>query len=406
MAMQMGLHLNTRKLQTLSRSQDETMARLWSTVVELYLASCFESGTPIQTTFEDFEAQCPSDINDSEMIGESTCEVPNALCDRITDTSIHLLLSRSRKLRIQILKVVNSVGPQTPHEDVVVLGNQVRNACTDASTFFSTHFSHLGTDGIFHRKYIDTYLRRHILLLHRPFMLASQNDPRFYLSRKMCLESCMIMASYTDELRLPLKALDEFSSLLVQGSGYLRGGLSLDVIMTLVYELNAQHREDGSVQGQNSYNPVRDVASAARKPIVRRLEHIREQLSQIIALGKPSLKRFVMISAALAQIKALEAGGDVKAAFYAAVKEAMQRCTKSLQEYLARQPDQAANTEHAAASLYEEYAFNLDDLVSLRSIGDHTHVKRTRIVLIQLHGLKDFENLSDPMVLFRFPALG
>lgn len=340
------------------------MARLWSTVVELYLASCFESGTPFPTTFEEFDARYPSDMNDSELIGEAACEASNTLGDRITDTSIHLLLCKSRKLRIQVLRVVNGVGSQTPYEDVVALGNKVRNACTDASTFFSTHFSYLGSDEMFHRKYLDMYLRRYILLLHRPFMLASQNDPRFYLSRKMCLESCMITASYVDELRLPSKALDEFSSLLIQGSGHLRGGLSLDVIMTLVYELNAQHREDGSTQRQNVYNPVRELANAAREPIVRRLEHIREQLSQIIALGNPSLKRFVLISAALAQIKALEVGGDVKAAFYAAVKESMQRCTKSLQAYLARQPDRAAITVKARASVPEEYDSNLDDLVS------------------------------------------
>lgn len=381
MAMQMGLHLNTRNLQRLSRSQAETMARLWSTVVELYLSSCFDSGTPLQTTFEDFDAQDPSDINDSEMIGAATYEVPSALGDRMTDTSIHLLLSKSRKLRIQVLKVVNGVGSQTPYEDVLALGNQVRNACTEASTFFSTQFLHVGTNEIFHRKYIDMYLRRHLLLLHRPFMLASQNDPRFHLSRKMCLESCMIMASHTDELGLPSKALDEFSSLLIHGSGYLRGGLSLDAIMTLIYELNTQQQEDGSVQGPDSYNPARELASAAREPIVRRLEHIREQLSQIITLGSSSLKRFIVISAALAQIRALETSGDVKAAFYTAVREAMQRCTKLLQAYLAREPDQAANSVDIVASLPDEYGFNLDDLVSpaifLIGSGDRARMKRT-----------------------------
>lgn len=154
-------------------------------------------------------------------------------------------------------------------------------------------------------------------------MLAAEKDPRFYLSRKMCLESCIIMASSTDELYLVSEAIDHFSSLMAQGSGHLRGGLSLDVSMTLAYELNAQYREDGSLRGPGSHDPARELAIAAREPVMRRLEQIRDVHAQIIALGNPSLKRFFMVSAALAQIRTLEAGGDVKAAFYAAVKAAM-----------------------------------------------------------------------------------
>lgn len=196
-------------------------------------------------------------------------------------------------------------------------------------------------------------------------MLAAQKDAHFYLSRKMCLESCMIMASSTDEIDLPSKPLDHFSSLMAQGSGYLRGGLTLDVSMTLAYELNAQYQEDGSVRGPGSYDPARELASAAREPVMRRLEHIREVHAQIIALGNPSLKRFFMVSAALAQIKTLEAGGDVKAAFYAAVKEAMVRCTKSLEVYLAGQPSgQAVDPETEEPSFLEEYDFDLNGLVS------------------------------------------
>lgn len=368
MAMQMGLHRNIRDLPTVSRLQAETTARLWATVVELCLASSLESGAPLQTAFGDVDVQAPSDINDSELVEGPSFDTPSAAGDRTTDTSIQLLLLKSRKLRIQALKIINGVGPQTPYEKVVEIGNQFRHACAESSAFFSAHFPELGPreTQVFHRKYIDMYLRRHILLLHRPFMLASKKDPHFYLSRKMCLESCMIMAAYTDDMGLPTKMPDDFACLMVEGSGHLRGGLSLDVIITLAYELNTQLQEEESAPGSqsHSYDPARDLARAAREPILRRLEHIREQLSQTIALGSPSLKRLFMVTGSLAQIRTLEAGGDVKIAFYSAVKDAIQRCTDLLRAYLATQQSQDGESHNVAESFPDKYDFSLDDLVS------------------------------------------
>lgn len=174
------------------------------------------------------------------------------------------------------------------------------------------------------------------------------------------------MASYTGDLNLPLAEPDDFSSLMVHGSGHSRGGLGLDVIVALAFELITQIQEDGPgrAPGQPSYDPARELARAAREPIVRRLEHIREQLFQIIALGKPSLKRYGIISVLLAHIKALEAGGNAKAALHEAIKEHMEKCLNLLRDYLAAHTSQAQEPADKMSVLFDGPEFDFDKLVS------------------------------------------
>lgn len=367
MALQMGLHRNSGIFPTLSRLQAECMARLWATTTEISLASYLESGAPILEAYEDFDALKPSNIDDSELKETPGSAVPSTSDNRTTDTSIQLLLLKSQKLRVQALKIINGARLSTSYETVVDLANQLRMACTEVTIFFQDRSAALGHKTSFHKKYIDMYLRKHILLLHRPFMLEAQKNPRYYLSRKMCLESCMIMASYTDELHLPSIVADDFLNLMARGSGFLRGGLSLNVIMTLAFELNIQLQEDGPTNNvePTSYDPARELARAAREPIIRRLEHIRNQLFQIIDLGNPSLKRFLMISSFLGQFKALETGGNAKVAFYNAFTDSAQKCMGSLQAYLEKHTPRMAAASSVTSSFPDDFDFDFSAVVSL-----------------------------------------
>ncbi|CAN8106296.1 unnamed protein product [Discula destructiva] len=352
MSKQMGLNRNREEFSELSDNQLESMSRIWSTVVELSLASSLETGIPF-VGLADTEASPPGNIDDYELIdGDSSTEPPTHADDNITDMSTHLLLLKSQALRTKALDIINEdAGLDTSYEEVVKLADQLKKACSEASAFFSSRdgAQELGPESVFHKLYIDMYLRKHILLLHRPFMLAAQDDPRFHLSRKICLESCMIMASYIDE-DSPSIGIVDYSRMMSHGSGFLRGGLSLNVIVTLAYELNTQIQEEGPIQGLIAHDPARQLSLAGREPIFRRLEHIQRQLGKNIADGNPSLKRFVMVSALLGQAKALEADGNVKKAVYDAVKDAMQICTNSLEIYLTQHSSSMSNLPNGTGS--------------------------------------------------------
>lgn len=113
MARQMGLNRDTRNFPTVSRSQAESTTRLWSTIVELSLVSCLESGTPL-VGLEDLGARQPSNIDDSELTDGSALDGLLATDDGITDMSTHLVLSKSQGLRTQALNIINAEpGSQT-----------------------------------------------------------------------------------------------------------------------------------------------------------------------------------------------------------------------------------------------------------------------------------------------------
>lgn len=358
----MGLNRNPRKLLPgISCYQVECISRLWATVTELLLASYLESGLPLPRKFEDFDIEKPSNINDFELTDDSdVASLPTSEA-RTTDTSIHLLLLNSQKLRIQALSVINSSQTQTSYETAVDLANQIRSACTDVTKFFNERKSDITANATFSRKFIDIYLRKHILLLHRPFMLEAQKDPRFYRSHKICVESAMIMASYADEMSLPSEVTDDFARLMLQGSGYMRGGLSLDVAMTLALELNTSLQEE---EGHGDDDPARAISRAFRRPFLSRLTHIRDQLWQAIELGNPSMKRFLMISSFLAQFEALEAGTNAKTAFFDAIRKNTQACLEALQKSLDTNTQQTSDASTAAAYL-DDIKFDFGNMVSL-----------------------------------------
>lgn len=362
-AKQMGLDRDTQNFPSLSRSQAEMMTRLWSTIVELALLSHLESGASL-AGLDHLGAKQPGNINDSDLVDESVWETALSTEDGITDMSTHLVLLKSQKLRIQALNIINNeIVSETCYESVVELADQLRKACAEASAFFSAHLEQLGPESTFHRMYVDMYLRKHILLLHRPFMLAAPRDPRFHLSRKTCLESCVIIASYINEKTISGGVLDLFK-MMTHGSGLLRGALSLDIIVTLGYEINIQLQEEGHLQEATVYDPARELARVGREPVLRRLENIREQLAKNIVQGDPSLKRFVMTSALLSKIKALESGGNVRNAYYDAVKDAAQVCTRSLETYLAQQTPQLGDMIDAGTPGPDEAELDLDTMVS------------------------------------------
>lgn len=374
MAMSMGLHRDSRIFSTLSRPEVEMRDRLWTTVVELALQAALESGAPLLPAFSEIDARPPSNLNDINLDSgrESPSRTP-LLDGQLTDMSIPILLSKTLLLRIEAVRLLHDFRSEKSYETTVKLASELRLACRNAADFFHSHSSRQAkgeeppTTMDFQRKYLDMYLRKHILLLHRPFMLKAQKDPRFYLSRKICLESCIVIASYADDLKLPSGKMDDFSSMMVHGSGLLRGALSRDIITTLGLELITQLQEDGAPSRPLiSTDPMDKLAHANREPVIRRLEHIRDQLLQVIARGNPSLKGYGFLSALLAQIRAVELGENVKTAVYESIRESMKSCSEVLTAYQAAHTprDPAAEFAGGPPSFSEGGDFDFEGMVS------------------------------------------
>ncbi|RYP78163.1 hypothetical protein DL769_003244 [Monosporascus sp. CRB-8-3] len=142
---------------------------------------------------------------------------------------------------------------------------------------------------------------------------------------------------YAESLNLPFGPLDDFARMSIRGSGLFKGGISSDAIAALSAEIVSQvEEENGPGEPASSVirasDPLVQLSRANRQPLVRKLEHIHEQLRQILALGRLSVKQLMFTSGVLAQVKAMEQGQDPRDAVIEALKESCKASVYMLRE--------------------------------------------------------------------------
>lgn len=371
MAMAMGLHRNPNMfLPTLSPFQVQMRVRLWTTVLELALQSCLNSGLPLGISIHDYDTVAPSNFDDQDLDPSGSAEP--APDDQVTDSSVQILLAKSLPLRLKVAQLLNDFRGEPSYETALKLGTDLRAACRDVAIFFHSAVPQPLSDASvlsrtdFHRRFLGIYLRKYILLLHRPFMLQARKDPRYYMSRKICVESAMAIGSYSREANLGLAAgvLDDLSRLSMVAAGCFKGALTMDIIMVLSLEVITQLEEEPP--RDSAPDPLDDILKANRAPLIETLEHIAEQLLQGIALGSASMKRYIFVSGYLSQIRAMESGRCVKQAIYTSLIESMKKCHSLLQEYRpVMSPQDSVGTSISDPAMASLFPFKLGSSVSI-----------------------------------------
>ncbi|KAL6919413.1 hypothetical protein FSST1_003439 [Fusarium sambucinum] len=337
----MGLHRDPKLFSGLSLFQKEFRARLWATSLELAVQSCLDLGLPLHLSEEDFDAPTPSNFNDSDLESNSP-QTPKSM-DTFTDSYLQIILSKSLSLRVGIVRFLNDIRQEKTHEKAISMGTQLRAECRDVAAFFHSvnqsqanlgHGSSLKANE-FHRKLIDIHLRRFILFLHRDFMLQARTDPQFYLSRKLCVETALIIASGSNgvDLDLPMRVWDDMSRLSFVGRGLFKCALSFDAMLILALEIISELQDESTPDHESKI--LKEMARAARAPLIQVLEEISKQLRRLIARGNLSLKRLLFSNAHLAHIRALEAGRPVKPAVYETVTSTLRDCVVMMRGFQA-----------------------------------------------------------------------
>lgn len=371
MAMIMGLHRNASLFPNLSPFQTEMRNRLWATVVELYTQSVMDSGVPCLLSLEEFDSASPSNINDADVSPETKTHIKSKNDQTFTDSSIQILLARSIRLRLEVARLIHKpVREDLTYENALRLGKELHVACRGISTFFQQHQSVLERQGSqvtdFHRNFLDMLLRRYILFLHRPFMIEARKDPRYYLSRKICVESCLVLSSYTDRLDIGPVSQKDLSHLALSGNVSFKGPLCMDVLTVLGLEIKMQVEEESSLglpkTPHSGSDPLDEMARANRAPLMKSLERIHGQLEQTLEFGIPSLKRYNYLTGVLALIRASESGLPVKKTIYEDIRASLKRCIALLQKSKA---DEAPNS-----ITMEPLQTDMGDLASLFPMED------------------------------------
>lgn len=350
MAMTVGLHRDPSHFPQLSPFQRQTRRSLWFAALELSLQFSIATNLLLAPIVK-YDTQLPANINDED-IAAATKETPEPQADNITsDHSLQRLLARSLPTRLQAASLLCTREGTYHHEEAINLGNDVLAVCREVAKFALEEISESTSNSGSHEfqaGFLDIQLRRYVLLLHRPFVLQARRDPKFYFSRKICLETAMVIASYSKKLNLPSKVLDDISSLMKTVRSPINGPLNLDVITMLGLEVMTQIEESGP-------SPATDaavmLAKATRAPILDQLEHIQEQLLQIIASGGRSLKRYAYITAMLHQLQAMEEGRSVIEAVAIAKRDVTSRVKPLLEGTLASLTNAGSSLDPQAGGL-------------------------------------------------------
>ncbi|KAI0475413.1 hypothetical protein GGR56DRAFT_666432 [Xylariaceae sp. FL0804] len=371
LALTVGLHVDSEACAVISAFENEMRRRLWTTVLELVTMVSLNASLPLLISPDDFHPRVPSNICDVDLKPDSDAgpdaapspapPPPSGSTD--VDCSLQILLSKSLRLRMRIVRLLNNDSKELNYPQCLELGNTLKLHCREISAFFQAarplqsraagHHNQpqqplLG----YHQKFMDGYMRRVVLFLHRPFAIKARRNPQFFLARKVCLESAMVLASYAEEsMDLPLPAQDDYTYMCMRGGGLFKGALSQDVVCALSSEVMVQMDEDGSLGlGGSSSNtraaadPLTVLSRSGREPVVRALQHLHQQWRQIILLGRPSLMCYILLSIALRQISCLESGRDPRASARDFFKSILEDCTQLLRESAAACGDASSST--------------------------------------------------------------
>lgn len=347
LAINQGLHRDPSHFPTVSVFDGEMRRRVWATVIELNIQLSIDTAMPPLLSTEDFDTRPPANIDDDDLDPSITVLPPVQLRDFYTVSSLQILLLQSFPTRLKITRMINECGREQVYERALQLGNELTVACKEMTALIHSHISR--TRSIFkpthfHAMLMDTLLRRFLLNLYRPFTIQALKDPRFYLSRKLSLDSALIIASYGDPptpgQNTDLQPYQDFQRLAFSGAGLFKAHLSLDVIIVISLELITQIEEQFVPPSDPSLppNPADQMAQAARAPLIQAFERIQGQLYESLVAGIPSMKRYCLLSGVLARIRCrppadeAEEWSHIRASFL----ESMHTCRTLLQDYITR----------------------------------------------------------------------
>ena len=318
LAIQMGLHRDPENLPGPFALHAESRRRLWTTILELVIHSSTELGLPAMISFDDFDTEAPSNLDDKDFDEPSKITSDPKPLETYTETSLQLLLRRTLHARFEVVKIINGCGPQPSYDRILQLGTKILEECHVAKNllqkFDNTQDSNIAPPSSFHRSFIDYILRRSLIALHWPFAAASYQNPRYYYSRKICLDSALVFSSYQDT--------DQFSRLIIRGGGF-SGGLLVHGGSILLSEIRKQLDEDNNDLLSLSKNLLREPLRAA-------VQRIIDTILERMKWEENNVKAYLFFSMVLGQIDALESGIPSEIGICEAAKQAGQICLDTL----------------------------------------------------------------------------
>lgn len=190
MAMYTGLHRDPDHLPKMSLLEAETHRRLWATVLEILVQSSIESGGPPLISTNDYDTKAPGNYNDEDLLGDDVStrlRSPQPMTT-ITDTSVQIALLSSLKARLQIASHLNEFRSVSSYDKTLAIHADLKEASKSLDALLRVYQSQQPELSSFQLCVVEHTIQRYFLALHLPWLGSAKNDPRYFFSRKLCVE--------------------------------------------------------------------------------------------------------------------------------------------------------------------------------------------------------------------------
>jgi len=290
-------------------------------------------------SFEDHDCDPPSNIDDDQ-IGENILArpVPKPMTT-FTQTTVQIALLRSLNTRLKISKLINGARSTPNYEETLQLDTELTSSIRSNTQLFQSYLVRENADirpTTFQIKLLDILTRRFLILLHYPWFVEAKNNPRFYFSRKVCVESSVIVLQHRiggllSQPEAP-EPLDDFTLFMYLVRGGVNDTLihaSMIIGLELVTLLEDEPRNLNpcmTTQFSMNSNQISHLLITFKST----LEMVKGRLER----GETNVKGVIFVACMIGQLEAQLNGVDPETAIIEAAKNSVQECYEVLKRKL------------------------------------------------------------------------
>ena len=337
-AMYAGLHRDPRHLPRMTVLRAEIRRRLWAAILEMQIQTSIDSGGPPLISLDDYDTEPPSNLDDDQLTDdlESSEHRPIPSSNTHTQTSLQLLLLQHFPIRLAVAKFVNDLGSKSTYEETLRLNGELTSSCHAisrrlnkliSSSSSSSHSCTTPPITLFHKHYVELMTYRFIIALHNPLLTVAFDNPAYYFSRKMLVDTVKrispLAGAPNSSSALPGEV--DFFNHIVCSSGFTRSTLK-QAIMLLGHELVTVQKEE-----------IRDFGEAGTPDAAskRVLEDAVVWMGRRIRAGETNVKGLLFTTALLNHIEGVQKGvrvEELEGWILSRMKEGVERAYELMKE--------------------------------------------------------------------------
>lgn len=174
-------------------------------------------GPPLVSSF-DYDTKEPGNYNDEDLLAEVPQPKP---LTTFTDTSIQIGLVRTIKVRIEIAAYLNDFRSVTSYDKSLAINSELTAASRSLDALLRVHKSQNPSPSSFQLRTVEHVMQRYYLAIHLPWLGLAKDDPRYFFSRKICVEAGLRHHRVV-KAHKSIQEPDDFGRLLNCGSGSVR----------------------------------------------------------------------------------------------------------------------------------------------------------------------------------------